>query len=162
GILARFNHRGDRLVSNDWSGLMRLWDVETGRQLLAHRAQGTLLQFRPDDLALAADFGRGRIRLFRIDAGIEFSSLTDKHEFSGHGQITSTGRLLAVHAGSSTVLVDLAANKTVAILPEFRIPLRFGAEDRELWTYGTFGCQRWPITSHADNPDELQIGPPER
>src|SRR5205085_9821511 len=66
GILVRFNHAGDRLVSIDWDGTLRLWDVRTGRQLLARTAGGNCLQFSRDDRFLAADLSTPKVRLFRF------------------------------------------------------------------------------------------------
>jgi WD40 repeat protein len=38
GLAEWYNHRGDLLVSNDWSGIRRLWDPDTGYELLKIRA----------------------------------------------------------------------------------------------------------------------------
>lgn len=164
GIVVRFNHRGDRLISNDWSGLLRLWDVNTGRQLLAHPVWGALLQFSPDDQTLAADYStyeRGLIQLFRHSSGNEFQSLADRPQFAGFGAASCSGRLLAIRTKSATVLVDIAHKATLADLPGQRVPLRFGEDDRELWTYGSFGCERWPIAPDPEDSSALRIGPPE-
>src|SRR5262249_43482987 len=33
GIVPLFNHAGDVLASTDWTGVLRLWDVHSGRQI---------------------------------------------------------------------------------------------------------------------------------
>ena len=40
GLIMRFNHSGDRLLSNDWMGMLRLWDTRTGQQLLETPGSG--------------------------------------------------------------------------------------------------------------------------
>jgi serine/threonine protein kinase/WD40 repeat protein len=163
GIVVRFNRASDRLVSNDWQGLLRLWDLRTGRQLVAHPAEGSLLQFSPDDQTLAADYGHGRIRLFRLSAGNEFRSLTHASGFGGLGRAGDRGQLLAVHTatGSGVALIDVMANEIIAEISQGRAPLRFDDDDRELWTYGS-GCERWPIARDPNVPGRIRVGPPVR
>jgi WD40 repeat protein len=162
GIEVRFIHQGDQLVSRDWSGLLRLWDSQTGQQLLTHSCLG-ILQSASADQILGVDIWMPSIRLFKFNAGNEFRSLSDgRFIFGDFAAVGHRGRLLANRTSSATALIDLAANKVVAELPGHRIPLRFGQDDRELWTYGTFGLERWPITPDREGPEKLTIGPPTR
>jgi serine/threonine protein kinase len=75
GIVLRFNHAGDLLLSNDWSGVWRLWDVRTGKQLLTQTAAGDCLCFRADDGLVGADGSGEGFRLFRLRRGSEFRTV---------------------------------------------------------------------------------------
>ena len=52
----RFNSTGDRLISTDHGGMMRLWDEPSGRQLHSIPASTRYAAFSPDDKYLAVDF----------------------------------------------------------------------------------------------------------
>ena len=41
GVMMCFSHAGDRLLSTDWNGIWRLWDVKTGQMLLTMPSGGT-------------------------------------------------------------------------------------------------------------------------
>src|SRR5579884_1486190 len=66
GIRGCFNYRGDRLLTADWSNYWRLWDTQTGQQLLSLPAAGNYVQFSPDDSLVGAEVSAARIRLFRF------------------------------------------------------------------------------------------------
>jgi serine/threonine protein kinase/WD40 repeat protein len=162
GIKVRFIHQGDQLVSSDWSGLLRLWDSRTGEQLLAHSCLG-VLQSASADQILAVDIWAPSIRLFKFNAGREFRKLSHgRFIFGDYAAMGDRGRLLANRTSGATALIDLEANKIVAELRGYRIPLRFARDDQELWTYGTSGLERWPITPDREGPEKLTIGPPTR
>ena len=44
-----FNHAGTLLASASYDGVVRLWNPDTGRQLVGHRGSSWQLQFSPDD-----------------------------------------------------------------------------------------------------------------
>ena len=168
GVIVRFNHAGDRLVSNDWTGMLRLWDTRTGRQLLAHPAWGYCLQFSRDDGLLAADVSGPKVRLFRCRTGQEFRTLTDQYP-SNLAVLAKTcvhpaGRLLAIQSGSGVLLADPVQGEKLALLPLplWNIPLRFDPADGSLWTHGSSGVLRWPIRAEPDTPHVYRVGPPMR
>jgi serine/threonine protein kinase/WD40 repeat protein len=166
GIVFRFNRRGDSLASNDWSGLLRLWDANSGRQLLAQPGRGTLLQFSPDDERLAVSAAPPKARIFRYRSGREFRTLIHPQSPAGYElrhpvQVSQSGRLLAVASLSGLVLFDLQTNREICTIPEKSDPLGFADDDRELWTKGPGGLIRWPIRVGAERPTRLLIGPPE-
>jgi hypothetical protein len=170
GVILRFNHAGDRLISNDWSGLLRLWDTHTGRQLLSRPAQGTLLQFSRDDRRLAADVSATSMRLFRLRNGREFRTVQDHpgakpRVVYNHGRpcLDASGRLLAVQGASGVLLVDVTRGEEAGLLPiPGNGPLRFDAADGSLWTYGTSGLLRWPIATDPGDATARRVGPSER
>ena len=55
GIRIAFNHEGDALAGRDATGLLRLWDPRTGRQLFSTTADMRALRFSPDDRLLAGE-----------------------------------------------------------------------------------------------------------
>jgi WD40 repeat protein len=167
GIVLRFNHRGDWLLSNDWSQLLRVWDVDSGRQLLVRPASGTCLQFSADDGRLAAHANSPQARTFRCHPSREFHTLAQRaarpgYGFQSAGCVSDSGRLLAVSTDTGPVLIDLLANREVASLPGRDWPVQFLAGDRELWTGGNGGLQRWPIRADDARPALLHVGPPEK
>ncbi len=171
GLVFHFNHAGDRLVSNDWSNMLRVWDTRTGRQLLAHSVGGVCMQFRGDDGLLAADVSSRKVRLLRCHTGQEFRTLIDyppksagKMALGGVALVHSAGRLVALESTTGIVLADLEQGKQVALLPlpGGNHPLRFDPADDSLWTYGSNGVLRWPIRADPEKPQELGVGPPER
>jgi WD40 repeat protein len=165
GIIMRFNHRGDRLVSNDWSGLLRLWDVNSGRQLLALPAGGPSMQFSPDDLKLQVNATLPNARIFRCRSGSEFRTITHRSPYRTFGfdrfaQVSQSGRLLAVSSDSGLVLIDLISGRDLCTIPEQVVPLQFANNDHELWISGADGLKSWPIQSEHEGSPRLRIGPP--
>jgi serine/threonine protein kinase/WD40 repeat protein len=167
GVMVRFNHAGDRLVSTDWSSAWFLWDTRTGRQLLTLPAGQPHVHFRSDDRWVAADTRAPKIRIFRHRGGQEFRTLVHRNT-SGRGDyfgwslpaLDAAGRLLAVSLRESkTGLVDLARGEEAAVLPG-DVPLGF-ERDGSLWTNGIHGVLRWPCTPHATT-GRCRFGPPER
>jgi WD40 repeat protein len=168
GIVLRFNHTGDLLLSNDWSGIWRLWDVRTGKQLLAQPAGSECLCFRSDDGVVGADVnGSGRVRLFRLRRGSEFRTLVHRTSAGtgsyGGGALDKMGRLLAVYTPDGVALVDVLRSEEVALLPvPGNRPLRFEAGGEAVWTCGGYGVLRWPIQTDPADRNKRRVGPPQR
>ncbi len=165
GIVMRFNHRGDRLVSNDWSSLLRLWDVNSGRQLLALPAGGTCMQFSSDDLKLQVNATLPNARIFRCRSGSEFRTLTHRSPYRNFGfnafaQVSQNGRLMAAASDSGLVLIDLISSRDVCTIPGQVTPLKFANEDHDLWISGADGLKSWPIQSEQEGSPGIRIGPP--
>lgn len=164
-IVARFNHTGDRLVSNDWAGIFRLWDTRTGRQLLAQPAIGTCLAFSRNDRILAADVGLPRVRLFGCHTSHEFRTVAlrsaDNEGYRGKAVGTRDGRLIAVWAPDGVCLVDILRGEKIATPPLSGInePCFFEPHDEALWTSGFNGMLRWPMRTDAGG--KLHLGPPQ-
>jgi hypothetical protein len=66
GMVTAFNPAGDCLLSNDWGGILRLWDPRTGGQLLHTHSSATV--FSRDGELLAVDRSGSRLRLLRVAA----------------------------------------------------------------------------------------------
>jgi WD40 repeat protein len=169
GVIIRFNRAGDRLLSNDWNGMWRLWDVRTGRQLLAHPALGSYLAFNHDDTRVAASVAPapGRCQVFRFRSGREF------YRFGRHDAraqvvglappacLDGSGRLVAAWARDGVALLDVTRGEAVGHLPvPGTYPLGFEPGDAALLTYGAAGLLRWPVTPDPGAPGARRIGPP--
>jgi WD40 repeat protein len=168
GIGLGFNHAGDRLVSTDWGGQTRLWDVATGRLLLT--APNSLgLQFSSDDRLLGHGGSGNKIRLYRMAAGRELRVLRRRNAGSGP-QIWSpvphvNGRTLAAAAYSWVGFFDLPSGEEIGTLQlpraEEAYPKSFLPAGGWLTT-GTGGVLFWPAEPDPARDGVLRVGPPRR
>jgi WD40 repeat protein len=173
GINCAFNRTGDRLLSNDWSGVLRVWEPSSGRQLLSFPAAGyNILRISPDDHVSASHIADPtKLQLLRLHPGLGYRTI-DLHSGPLNRGISTRsdpkvhpdGRLLAaLSTDGSGVLVDLSAGCQVATLP---IP---ACGDYPLWeasgalvTFGRSGLWRWPVRADPVQPWHYRFGPPER
>jgi WD40 repeat protein len=169
GVILRFDPSGERLLSNDWSGVWRLWDVQTGRQLLAVPAGGVCLQFNAAGTLAAADTSYPRLRLFRYQSGHEFHTLIPRRgprlDAAGitrpSAALHPQGRLIAVSVRDGIALLDVACGEEVGLLPlPVNAPLAFEPSGA-LLTNGSSGLLRWPAAVDPAG-DPRRYGPPER
>jgi serine/threonine protein kinase/WD40 repeat protein/Tfp pilus assembly protein PilF len=166
GIVCRFNHSGDWLVSNDWGGLLRVWDTRTGQQLLA-QGGSTFPQFSRDDTLVGPLILGSKVQLLRCSPGKGLRSLPAGagggfHHIHGRACTDEKGRWLAVKTINGLSLIDLLGCREAAGLPLVgNGPFRFDRADHSLWTYGQDGLLRWPIRSDPADTDALRVGPPQ-
>jgi WD40 repeat protein len=117
GLQVAFNHAGDRLVSNDWSGQTRLWDVTTGRLLLTMPGNFGL-QFSPDDRLLGFQRSGNKLRLYRLAGGQELRVLrrrnADSLETINFPVVDTNGRMLAASGPDWLSFFDLASGEELA------------------------------------------------
>jgi eukaryotic-like serine/threonine-protein kinase len=168
GLVVRFNHTGDRLLSTDWSNLWRLWDARTGQLLLTLPANGVEIRFSPDDRRLGLDVTPQGVRFFRFGSGREFCTVihqTDSAAYSGndirHFQLDSEGRLLAIPVRDGIAVVDAVRGEEVAILP-LGDNRSIGSEPSgALLTHGGAGVLRWRVAFDVATGARI-YGPPEK
>lgn len=171
GTIVKFSPDGNRLVSNDWNGIMRLWDTRTGQQLLSVPANGAHLQFSADGSYLMGDCTPTELRIFRYESGNEFRSIweypgRDSQFNRSHSVpcVSRSGRILAIRTSEGLCLIDLQQDAVVCRLSiADNGPFRFHEtpDGEALWTYGLAGLVSWPV--HVDDvASEATIGPPER
>jgi serine/threonine protein kinase/WD40 repeat protein len=166
GVVMRFNHAGDRLLSTDWSGSGHLWDVRSGRLLLTLPGFAVDLYFRADDRLVATrEYSTGTAHLYHFRRGEELRTLVHHETSSGYGNkvcLDAQGRFCAIGIEKAGVaLVDIARGEETALLPlPGNGPLRFDSEGA-LWTYDSAGLLRWPA---ADDPQtgQRRYGPPKQ
>jgi WD40 repeat protein len=172
GIRGAFTHTGDRLVSNDWNSVLRIWEPSSGRQLLQFPAGGySILRVSPDDRVAAAHLADGtRLQLLRLHAGLEYRTISpggsNRAEiYYTNPKVHPGGRLLAAEGtGGSVVLIDLASGREVAALPAksaWQHPLHWEPSG-DLLVYGTTGLIRWPVRAEPAAQAHHRLGPPEQ
>src|SRR5262249_50983905 len=105
-LVLAFNHAGDRLLSNDWSGILRVWDWRTGRQVLNMPAGWHLHSrwFHADDQHLFSQSNvgtDGKLWLLRFAAGRELRTLVDRRRetSANYAQADRGGRFLVLSNG---------------------------------------------------------------
>jgi WD40 repeat protein len=164
-LLVRFNHAGDRLLSNDWWNIWRLWDTRTGEQLLTMPAAGPEMLFSLNDEFVEADVpANANVRLFRFHSGAEFRKLSSGSISRLEGDavaLDADGRVLLINGPEGVSLVDIETERIVATLP---MPnnLALGFEgDGAILTHGAAGVLRWPLTK-AVASERRSYGPPKR
>jgi serine/threonine protein kinase/WD40 repeat protein len=172
GINCTFTSTGDRLLSNDWGALLRLWEPSSGRQLLSRPISGySLLQVSRDDRVPAIRVGDiTKVQLLRLHAGREYCTI-GPGGYVGAGvsdycpvAVHHEGRLLAARAAdASLLLVDLDAGGEVGRMaagPRVT-PLRWEPRTGELVTYGVQGLLHWPSRANPAT-GRYRLGPPKR
>jgi eukaryotic-like serine/threonine-protein kinase len=165
GLRMLFSHRGDRLLSTDWSGSWRLWDTRTGDQVLWRPASDAAFFFSPSDDLVGADLTPPHIRFLHFCPGREFQTAIhfdeslEKVGYVGFGApvLDPTGRFLALSIqGAGIALLDLQCLEERARLPGDRA-IGF-LPDGSLLTYGKGGIYRWPAARVSTG---IYLGPPE-
>jgi serine/threonine protein kinase/WD40 repeat protein len=163
GISCRFSHDGNWLVTNDWTGLMRIWDARTGRQVLTH-GHGGCLQFSRDDTLIGPIIHGSSLRILRLHANEELCSLTTKNGFNTDCRgLDASGLCLFAPTNDGISLLDLTRGEALStLLMPKNAPLRFDPHDRSLWTCGVAGLLRWPFRNDPAEANLVRVGPPER
>jgi WD40 repeat protein/tetratricopeptide (TPR) repeat protein len=172
GINCAFNRTGDRLLSNDWHNVLRVWEPSSGRPLLSFPAGGYAhLRVSPDDRVSAFHVADDtKPQLLRLHAGLEYRTIDVRDGTSGRGidysaspKVHPGGRLLAAAAtDGSVVLVDLSAGREVATLPILRGRPLLWERSGDLRTSGGSGLLRWPVRADPAEPGRSGFGPPQR
>jgi WD40 repeat protein len=170
GINCTFTGTGDRLLSNDWSDVLRVWEPSSGRQLLSFPASGyNTLRVSPDDRV--SELGgpdHRKAQLLRLHPGLEYRTISPAGLLSrginpnASPKVHPAGRLLAARAtDGSVVLVDLIAGRQVGTLPiPWGMPLLWERPE-ELLTAGTAGILRWPVREDPVKSGRYRFGPRE-
>jgi WD40 repeat protein len=166
GLICGVSHAGDWLISDDWSGRLRVWDTRTGQQLLT-QAGGTILpQFSRDDRLLGPLLVGTKLRLMRCVPGNVLRTIRTAtgsgFDLRGTPCTDDSGRWLAIYSDRGVVLIDVARGREAAVLalPE-NYPFRFDPDEHALWTHGRDGVLRWPIRQSGSETGEIRVGPPE-
>jgi eukaryotic-like serine/threonine-protein kinase len=163
GLHGSFDAAGTRLLSNDHSGALRLWEVSSGRQLLSVPAAGLeYLKVSPDDrVAIMPVADVTTLQVLRLHGTKVYRSVASGLTSPGDVVVHPAGRIAAVGNKGTVLLIDLATGREVGKLPTTDRPLRWDATDT-LYTFGKSGMLRWPVQFDADNPERYRLGPPRR
>ncbi len=172
GINCVFSQTGDRLLSNDWAHVLRVWEPSSGRQLFSIGAHNfNFLRLSTNDCVPALTAGNStKLQLLRLYMGLEYRTILPPDDPkiavdpSGNLLAHPDGRLVAApgFAGSPVVILDLKAGRYVASLGQgSTVPLCW--EDRHnLLTCGPAGVLRWPLRADPDEHGHYRLGPPTR
>jgi len=170
GIMPAFDRNGERLLSNDWSGILRVWDWRIGRQVLKISAGGH------NHARLVAADGRiftfsadsQRMKILRFSPGVERQPFAVPHTPAFYMKADPAGRFAVVTQNKDgwfgrPVVTDLARGEEHG-----RLPIRLSgqrvfhvATDGAILSNGSSGLVRWPLTADP-NAKTLRFGPPER
>ncbi|HEV3260403.1 MAG TPA: protein kinase [Gemmataceae bacterium] len=178
GIAVGFNHTGDRLISSDYNGMLRMWDVASGRQLHSILGINGTAAFGPDDRSLAcvSTAGGGRkLQILRFAAGREvrtlFSQSSTGSSFSmdwTRTLVSPDGQLVAIRTWNpradqrtGLAVLDRQTGQPLGRLPVGQLhPLAFEL-DGSLWTAGLGGdVLRWPQSTDRAT-GTTRFGPPQ-
>jgi WD40 repeat protein len=166
-LVFAFDHSGGLAASNDSGGVLQLWHVEAGREMLVAPARSPLVQFRGDDGQLAAAAEGTLLRVWRCASGREWRALAvpNPRLRAKMGQISVNCRpgsdVVAVGCPSGVALIDLADALQVGFIPlDWTQPLLFEPDGQGLLTYRPQGILRWPLSDTAGGA--LRCGPPQQ
>ncbi len=167
GISLTFNRAGDRVASNDWNGVLRLWDATSGQLLLSLPGYAEPL-FGSDDQSLgyAGTATRDEYQVRHLAVGRElrvlYRSTPRGREKFHRSSVHPNGRLLAFNTETGLGFLDLLTGEEVGFVPgTFSPHTLFFDTTGSLWTSGAGGVIRWPVQPVADSGSHLRVGPPE-
>lgn len=166
---------GKLLASPEWHGVIRLWDVSTGReirQLRGHRGEATSLAFSPDGKSLVSGGCDGTIRLWDVDDGKQRRQMVGQDNiscvaFSPDGKTIASGdcdnKIRLWEAATGRQIQQLAAQgavTAVAFSPDGRMLASVGMSDNRvrLWELASgkvrLEIAHWqPVVAVAFSPD---------
>jgi WD40 repeat protein len=165
GLQVLFTREGDRLISNDWSGSLRVWDTATGRMLLSTTCTWVDRQCRFGNEG-GAEADRRKLRTLRFAAGRELRMLTARdgsvrHRFFGRTSPSRDGRFMLVNSIDRLAFVDWSTGAEVAWLP-LREPNVIASEPSGAFVtsgLGPVGLLRWPTQTKPTGV--WHVGPPQ-
>jgi WD40 repeat protein len=84
GMSCTFTRTGDRLLSNDWSCVLRVWEASSGRQLLSF--PGGSYWVSPDDrVSVISIPNRSNLQVLRLSPGLEYRTIDLGGSNAGRG-----------------------------------------------------------------------------
>jgi WD40 repeat protein len=116
GSKAVLSHTGKYLSSAGSSGAIKLWEVETGREiktLLGHSVNLTLLAFSHDDRYLLSGSVDKTIKLWDVSAGKEIRTFTGHKDFVSYGAFSPDGKTAATSDRKEIKLWDIKTGREI-------------------------------------------------
>jgi WD40 repeat protein len=165
GLRVQFTREGDRLISNDWSSSMRVWDTATGRLLLSTVCNNHApRQIELGDHGSAEIVGH-KLRKLRFASGRELRTLTARdgsfdQRFFLNARPSPDGRFLLVNSLDRLAFVDWSTGAEVAWIP-LPHPTAFAFEPGGAFVtsgLGPAGLLRWPT---REERGVWRVGPPQ-
>jgi WD40 repeat protein len=171
GVVMRFDRTGDRLVSWDWSGVVRVWDLATGYQTFCTPVASIMgAWFEPGgDVLVARTAGRTTVQVLRIRLGEGLRVAADhpdetRTRFTGAAWSSPDGRLVVAHQQRWSTeeglrFGDSASGAELARLTDRTVPVGFEQPSGSLVTHQfERGFERWPVQVLTGG--RLRVGPP--
>ncbi len=169
GVVPFLCRNGEVAFSNDWHGILRMWDPRSGR-LLFSRPSADLNCWQvlsSDNRLIGAETVGNQMRWLRFASGREFSQTaisTDPNDavvYSDAVALSADGRLLALGAKSGLVLCDIHSRLPLLEFADRKFEedhvIGF-LEDGSLLTNEEHRIFRRTLSRNADG--QLQIGEP--
>lgn len=101
----KFSPDGTKLASGSYSGVITLWNVTNGKQIM--RLEGSRkilsLSFSPDGTKLAAGSGNGIVKLWNVEDGSEIATLQGHTTTVYSVDFSPDGKMLASGSGDWTI-----------------------------------------------------------
>jgi WD40 repeat protein len=165
GILVQFTDQGHRLISNDWSSSLRVWDTATGRLLLSTTCSTPDPQTGFGNQSGIELVGR-KLRRLRVASGRELRTLTARdgsvdQRFFSRARPSPDDRLLLVSSVDRLAFVDWSTGAETAWLP-LPLPGAFAFEPSGAFltsAHSPVGLLRWP--TRTEPTGVWRVGPPQ-
>jgi WD40 repeat protein len=177
GCYLAFSPSGDLLFTNSWSGILRAWEVSSGRQVLSQAASGYHVLACGSGGAIPAisvTDGR-RLQVFRFHETqtvrtfkrVKGAPGGDFHDQGAQQLFSCDGRLLLSTtldhgAASGIAILDLDQRTELAHIDLPHHQMLAWDKDGSLLNYGLAGLLRWPLQSAVGEVRHYRLGPPQR
>jgi WD40 repeat protein len=155
GSKAVLSHTGKYLSSAGSSGAIKLWDVETGREiktLLGHSVNLTSLAFSHDDRYLLSGSLDKTIKLWDVSTGKEIRTFTGHKDFVRSVAFSPDGKTAASLDGKEIKLWDIKTGREIKSFGKDFRSIRFmifSPDGKYLVSSGSGGIVAWEVSSGA-------------
>jgi WD40 repeat protein len=170
GISLSFNHRGDRLLSNDWENRLRIWDVGSRQEILSFPCRGRMFRIHRDDelLATEGENADDSLRILRLNPGRALRTLQQPGGRRLRWDATLVGGVhpvawgtttdsLAARRGLGAASLETGVVVSVANHPSDHVAAVLA--DGSVVSFGRGGVVRWPMLATKE-PEEIVFGTP--
>ncbi len=167
-----YDDLGQLLISSGWDHVLRLWQMDTHRELVKTSRAGSDLQISPDGHRLAfQSWDTSHTELWQVANGqevrrFELSSPAGKiYRTSYYGGFSPDGRLLYLGAFDGCYIFDARSLQSLAILPS-KYPVvgaGFDFTGTNFIDANVEGLRAWPISADGEwntATRNLRAGPP--
>ncbi|MDB5309067.1 MAG: hypothetical protein JWO38_3269 [Gemmataceae bacterium] len=168
GVRVIFEPTGDRLLSNDWSGVVRVWDWRAGRQVMTMPAAwGAIPRVFADDgrhvFTHSPAASDGKLWVSRFVPGRELRTLVRAHPAGWRAVADPGGWHLILrdgHAANGLAVIDRRTGEEVGRVAIAGLAPFHVETSGALLTHNAGGLLRWPRAA-GPTPGATRYGPPE-
>ena len=167
GLKVAFDRTGERLFSTGTDGRTLVWDATNGR-LELRTSRVMQIHASADNRWFAFDTRDGLVRLWTLTSGKELRIMRPLNAGADANYLVSAlhrdGRVLAASSYRRLHFFDLETGQQLAEMSftDGRNASILGCDPTGAWlTGGTSGLLKWPVQTREDDPETLQIGPPQ-